>query len=103
MTVLPFGDISSLYDAIATMHYHVDVNYVAFPEAAKAIKEDTYSDDCLTGAENEDRAFALYHDLVTMMNIGGFDLVKWSTHSKELLARIPNNHIISNRLMCFDS
>ena len=78
------------------------MNSTIFPKTAQAIKEDTYVDDCLTGAVAEEAAFALYDNLVEMMKMGGFDLVKWATNSKALLVRIPNDQKIPNRYVCLD-
>ncbi|XP_028412339.1 uncharacterized protein LOC114535156 [Dendronephthya gigantea] len=103
MTRLPFGDVSSPYEAIATMHHHADQCKVVYPEAARVIKEDTYVDDCLTGCETETMGRKLYSDLVEMMKIGGFDLLKWATNSKSLLSYIPADQRASSRLVCLDN
>ena len=103
MTRLPFGDVSSPFEAIATMHYHADQCKEIYPEAAQVIKEDTYVDDCLTGWETETMAYKLYSDLVEMMKIGGFDLVKWATNSKVLLSYIPPTQRATCRLVCLDN
>jgi hypothetical protein len=103
MTRLPFGDKCSPYLAIATMHHHAEANGEKFPEAAKIIKEDTYVDDFLTGTSNKESAFTLYQDLVNLMKIGGFDLVKWSTNSSQLRSRIPSDQRVPECIVCLDS
>ncbi|XP_028407170.1 uncharacterized protein LOC114529555 [Dendronephthya gigantea] len=103
MTRLPFGDVSSPYEAIATMHHHADQCKVVYPEAARVIKEDTYVDDCLTGCETETMGRKLYSDLVEIMKIGGFDLLKWATNSKSLLSYIPADQRASSWLVCLDN
>ena len=102
MTRLPFGDNSSPYLAIETMRHHSE-NSKKFPEAAEVIKNDMYVDDCLTGVVDEVSAFTLYQDLVKLMNMGGFALVKWTTKSKELLSQIPFHLRVPNRIVCLDS
>ena len=103
MTRLPFGDICSPYEAIATMHHHADQCKEVYPRAAQVIKEDTYVDDCLTGCETEIMATELYSDLVEMMKIGGFDLLKWATNSKVVLENIPPNQRAVSRVVCLDN
>ena len=103
MTRLPFGDICSPYLAIATIRYHAEINSEKFPKAAEVIQNDMYVDDCLTGAADETNAFTLHKDLVDVMDKGGFDLVKWTTNSRELLSRIPIQHRVPDRIVCLDS
>jgi hypothetical protein len=79
------------------------INIETYPEAAQVIKEDTYVDDCLTGCEAETMACELYSDLLEMMKIGGFDLLKWATNSKALLAYIPADQRATIRLVCLDN
>lgn len=102
MTRLPFGDICSPYFAIATMQHHAELNR-EFPEASTVVKEDTYVDDCLTGERDVERAFALYQDLVKVLHSGGFDLVKWTTNSRELLSNIPSDQRARDRIVCLDN
>ena len=60
-------------------------------------------DDCLTRCETETTAYELYSDLVEMMKIGGFDLVKWATNSEVLLSYIPPTKRATCRLVCLDN
>lgn len=101
MTRLPVGDISSPYLTVATMYQHAELHY-KFLEAAKDIKEDTYVDDCLTGSVDEESAFVLYKDLVSLMETGGFDLVKWTSNSRALLDRIPSDQRIPDGIVGLD-
>jgi hypothetical protein len=103
MTRLPFGDICSPYEVIATMHHHPDQCKEVYPRAAQVIKEDTYVDDCLAGCETEIMATELYSDLVEMMKIGRFDLLKWATNSKVVLENIPPNQRAVSRVVCLDN
>ena len=103
MTRLPFGDICSPYLAIATMQHHAEINREEFPKAATVVKEDTYVDDCLTGESDVECAFALYQDLVKMLQTGGFDLVKQTTDSKELLSYTFPVNKAPDRIVCLDS
>ena len=91
MTRLTFGDVSSPFEAIATVQHHTEVNKESFPKASETIKENMYVDDCLTGAEDNESVFQLYQEATGMMKSGGFELVKWASNSKEVLVRIPQD------------
>ena len=58
-----------------------------------------YVDDCLTGAVDEVSAFTLYQNLV---KLSGFDLLKWTTNSKELLSQIPVYLRAPDRIVCLE-
>ena len=98
-----FGDVCSPYEAIATIHYHADQCKDIYPKAAQVIKDDTYENDCLNGCKTEMKAAELYSDLVEVIKIGGFDLLKWATNSKALLDHIPQNQRAPRRLVCLDN
>ena len=53
-----------------------------FPEAAKAIKEDFYMDDCVTGTDSEQNAIQLAKQMDGIMKRAGFELRKWMSNSK---------------------
>ena len=53
MTRLTFGINSSPFLAIGTAPSHVKESKESFPKASKAVENDMYVDDVLTGAENE--------------------------------------------------
>ena len=85
MTRLIFGDVSSLFEAIATVQHHAEVNKESFPKASETIKENMYVDDCLPGAEDNESAFQLYKESTAIMKSGGFELVKWASNSEDVL------------------
>ena len=76
MTRLTFGVNSSSFLAIGTVQHHAKKSKKKFPEASETILSDMYVDDCLTGAENENKAAKLQQSLGTMMQEDGFFIGK---------------------------
>ena len=72
MTRLTFGVNSSPFLAIGTVQHHAKKSKEKFPEASETVLSDMYVDDCLTGAENENKAVKLQQPLRTMKQEGGF-------------------------------
>ncbi|XP_058816585.1 uncharacterized protein LOC131679852 [Topomyia yanbarensis] len=62
-----------------------------YPLAAKAITEDTYMDDVLTGSD--DAAETMRMQLDKLMVIGGFQLRKWASNCVEVLRGIPEENL----------
>ena len=60
-----------------------------YPLAAKAVKEDFYVDDGLTGADSVEEAIALQHQLQEMFQKGGFLLRKWSSSCPQVIENLP--------------
>ncbi|XP_050520046.1 uncharacterized protein LOC126893679 [Daktulosphaira vitifoliae] len=56
------------------------------------VHHDIYVDDLVTGANSVEEAIELQQKLVTLFKRGQFELRKWSSNSKELLAHIPLEH-----------
>ncbi|XP_043466289.1 uncharacterized protein LOC122501089 [Leptopilina heterotoma] len=63
-----------------------------FPVAAKIIRDNTYVDDFLAGADSEEEALECRDQLIAIMNSGGFHLKKWISNSPSLLDTIPSSH-----------
>ena len=59
MTLLTFGVNPSPFLAIGTVQHHAKKPKEKFPEASETVLSDMYVDDCLTGAENENKAVKL--------------------------------------------
>ncbi|XP_062556931.1 uncharacterized protein LOC134221760 [Armigeres subalbatus] len=64
-----------------------------YPLAAKAITEDTYMDDVITGCDNLDEAKKLQIQLEEMTRSGGFRLRKWASNSADVLKGIPDENL----------
>ena len=47
-----------------------------------------YVDNCLTGAQNTDKAIYLQHSMSSMMKSGGFQLNKWASIADKVIEEI---------------
>ncbi|XP_054259832.1 uncharacterized protein LOC128984526 [Macrosteles quadrilineatus] len=83
-----YGVSSSPFLAIRTLHQLVADEGADFPLASKAILNDMFVDDCLTGSDSLDEAFKLKSELIELLKRGGFELSKWASNSRELLEDI---------------
>lgn len=59
--------------------------------AQRAIKDDFYVDDLLTGAETSDECFQLYKDVSDTLASNCLPLRKWCKSSSEVLSKLPNS------------
>ncbi|XP_058448977.1 uncharacterized protein LOC131428935 [Malaya genurostris] len=64
-----------------------------YPLASKAILEDTYMDDVITGANEIESAVILRTQLDSMTSSGGFCLRKWASNCPEVLQGIAEENI----------
>ncbi|XP_062557798.1 uncharacterized protein LOC134222654 [Armigeres subalbatus] len=64
-----------------------------YPLAAKAITEDTYMDDVITGCDNLEEARKLQNQLDEMTCRGGLRLRKWACNYAEVLQEIPDKNL----------
>ena len=88
MQVHVFGAASSPCVANSSLQRVADDNADAFgPSVIAAVKKNFYVDDVLPSANDEQSAICLADILVK----GGFNLTKFTSNSKEVLAAIPND------------
>ena len=71
MKRVTFGVNCSPFLAIATVQNHAKSLKGQFPVAASEVIDNMYVDDCLSGAENVEKAMKLQDSLFSMMNLGG--------------------------------
>ncbi|XP_065085126.1 uncharacterized protein LOC135707260 [Ochlerotatus camptorhynchus] len=64
-----------------------------FPLAARAIREDVYMDDVITGTDEVDAAISLRNQLIEMMLCGGFKLRKWACNVPKVLEGVPEENL----------
>ncbi|XP_054259816.1 uncharacterized protein LOC128984510 [Macrosteles quadrilineatus] len=88
LNTVTYGVSSSPFLAIRTLHQLVADEGADFPLASKAILNDMFVDDCLTGNDSLDEAFKLKSELIELLKRGGFELSKWASNSRELLEDI---------------
>ncbi|XP_065089402.1 uncharacterized protein LOC135710681 [Ochlerotatus camptorhynchus] len=64
-----------------------------FPLVARAIREDVYMDDVITGTDEVDAAISLINQLTEMMLCGGFKLRKWACNVPGVLEGVPEENL----------
>ena len=88
MTRVTFGVSASSFAAnMAVKQNALDLTH-KFPLAAKTVEENFYVDDCLAGADSNEEAIVLYHQLYELFNHGGFLLRKWNSSESTVLQDI---------------
>ncbi|XP_055840379.1 uncharacterized protein LOC129907962 [Episyrphus balteatus] len=85
LTVVTYGMTSSAYNAVRALMQCAREAEPEFPNAAKAIMEDFYMDDCTTGADSEEQAIELSKDIDHVLRGAGFELRKWKSNSRALV------------------
>lgn len=101
LTVVTFGLTASAYLAVRCVLQAAREASDSSPEAAKIIERDFYMDDCVTGAETEDRAIELANEIGNVLNGAGFKLAKWKSNSRKVLDALKQDEIDENDAMVF--
>lgn len=92
MTTVAFGQRSSPFLAIRTLHQLVEDEAEQYPEVKQVVLQDMYVDDVATGSDSVENGLALQRDLSLVMGKGQFELRKWSSNSRALLEAVPISH-----------
>ncbi|XP_067041142.1 uncharacterized protein [Acropora muricata] len=101
MLRLTFGVNSSPFLAIATVNAHVNKYAETFPDATREILNNTYVDDCLTGADTDNSALKLQQEMSDIMMAAAFNLTKWASNSKLVMDGIdPDKRATSLLVEC---
>lgn len=64
-----------------------------FPLASKALQNDVYIDDVVTGCNTLHEAKILRNQLIDLLKSGGFELRKWTSNLPDFLSDLPESHI----------
>ncbi|CAI6372156.1 unnamed protein product [Macrosiphum euphorbiae] len=92
MNIVTFGQKSSPFLAIRTLH-QLAQDEAATDQAIKTIiQRDLYVDDVTTGTNTEEEACVLQQKLITLFAKGQFELPKWASNSAKFLGKIPEEH-----------
>lgn len=92
LLTLTFGTASAPYLAIKTLQQLATDEEANYPLGAKAVREDFYVDDLLSGADCIQAAKNLQTEIIRLLKSGGFSIRKWSSNCPELLTHIsPEN------------
>lgn len=85
LTVVTFGLTSSAYLSVRCVLQAAKEAEKEFPEAAKTIQRDFYMDDCVTGADDDEKAIEKARDIDKILLGAGFKLRKWKSNSQTVL------------------
>ncbi|KAJ8937588.1 hypothetical protein NQ318_017657, partial [Aromia moschata] len=102
LTTVSFGIKPSPFLAMRTVRQLSQDEKLSFPLASEFVAQDMYVDDFVSSVPSTSQAVELYHQLVEMFQTGGFQIMKWATNSKKVLANIPlENH--TSKIVSFES
>lgn len=87
-----FGLRSSPFLALRTLRQLASDERERFPRAAAVLETDVYMDDLAFSASSPEEAVVIAKQLISLFKAGGFDLVKWTSNSPQLLEHIPASH-----------
>lgn len=94
MKVHLFGAISSPSCSSYALRKLVEDYKDCFPnKVLNTILHNFYVDDCLTSVHTEEEALHMVKDLIAVCSKGGFQLSKWMSNSRKVLASIPEEHL----------
>jgi hypothetical protein len=84
-----FGLNVSPFLAIATIKHHAGLMKSEYPRECAEVNNNMYVDDFITGSKDVAEAREFVQRSIQMMNLGGFELVKWVSNRPEALDGIP--------------
>ncbi|XP_055542522.1 uncharacterized protein LOC129728133 [Wyeomyia smithii] len=93
LNTVTYGTKPAPFLATRTLNQLAKDEGARFPLAARAVMEDTYMDDVITGSNDQEEAHQLRLQLDAMMNSGGFRLRKWASNCAEVLREIPTENL----------
>lgn len=88
-----FGVSSSPFLALRTVKQLCDDESSNFPLASNVAQRDLYMDDIVSSEISVSAATETALELIGLFKAGGFDLMKWSSNSSDLLSRLPETHL----------
>lgn len=91
LNTVTYGVSSAPFLAIRTLLQLASDEKNNFPVASKILATDTYVDDLVTGCASDNGAVSLYHEMVRLLQSGGFMLRKWCSNSSVVLQNIPQS------------
>ncbi|XP_036346838.1 uncharacterized protein LOC118756166 [Rhagoletis pomonella] len=100
LTVVTYGMTASAHLAVRCLIQAARDQLEYFPSAARAIIDDFYMDDGITGASNDDEAIRLAREMRFVLGSAGMELCKWQSNSKVLVnafqSKEPNTLLLSD-------
>ena len=91
LLTVTYGTAAAPYLATRTLKMLAESERQNFPMAARALIEDTYMDDLMTGAETEEECIELATQLRALLLKAGFILRKFTSNSEAVLESIDED------------
>lgn len=88
LDTITYGTKSAAFLAIRCL-YQLGISCESeFPEVSRAIREDFYVDDLLTGSDDIGKTIEIANNIASVLSKGGFHLRKWVSNSSRVLEGI---------------
>ena len=98
-----FGERSSLFLCISTIHKHADDQVTKFgKEFRDSIKENLYMDDVHEGGTTEEEVVEKCNKLIEFFSTGGWNLTKFASNSRHVMEQIPIEKRLPNLVVDLD-
>ncbi|XP_057367080.1 uncharacterized protein LOC130688111 [Daphnia carinata] len=98
MTVHVFGAVSSPSTCLFALNKTAKDNNAKFPDAAASVRTSFYVDNYLDSFKSEDEAIKRARQLKELLQLGGFNLTKWSSSSRKVLAALKPLGLANQKL-----
>ncbi|XP_057367086.1 uncharacterized protein LOC130688116 [Daphnia carinata] len=86
MTVHVFGAISSPTSCIFALNRTADDHRSQFPDVADSVRRNFYVDNYLDSFDSEDEVIQRSRQMKSLLQLGGFNLTKWTSSSRTVIA-----------------
>ncbi|XP_055585018.1 uncharacterized protein LOC129737879 [Uranotaenia lowii] len=93
LTTVTYGTKPAPFLATRTLKQLATNEQESYPMGSKAIMEDVYMDDVLTGTDNEEAASILCEQLISLTKRGGFRLRKFASNSPTALRLVDEEDL----------
>lgn len=98
MTVHVFGSISSPTTCIYALNRTADDYHDQFPEAADSVRRSFYVDNYLDSFDSEDEVIKRARQMKNLLDLGGFNLTKWTSSSRNVMTALREYGLASPTL-----
>lgn len=92
LCTVTYGVSAAPFLALRCIKQLVEDHGILYPNASKVLSSNIYVDDIITGAYSLAQAQHLKDELVQLLQMGCFDLRKWSSNTPQLLETIEPAH-----------
>ncbi|GBP35697.1 hypothetical protein EVAR_82631_1 [Eumeta japonica] len=86
------------YLALRTVCQLAADEHARYPDAAAVAERDLYMDDLVSSCLTQQDAALSSNELIELFRAGGFDLIKFSSNSAQVMSSIPHTHRVSDNV-----